>query len=239
MKDDVPAFYEVSRISLPSADPAETGTFAVSSDDRGLDLTGDGFIPDIATQAEGAFTAYQTATIQFVDTVTDAALLSPGAKQDYVIAVLNTPLIKELQAYMAGRDVRSYGADALIRAPVPCFVQLSCILNKSAEDADPDVAAIKTTLSSLVNNTGFIGRLDGSRVLDAIHGYIQNNVSITDLDMLGRILQPNNETTWLHSSSSLVVEDNASNMVTAKTVQFFLSVSDISIDIETTIPTFT
>jgi hypothetical protein len=239
VKVDAPGFYEVSRISLPSSDPEETGTFSVTSDVRGLDLTGSGFIPDIKTQVEGAFTAYQTATIQFVDTVTDASSLSAGDKKDYTVNVSNTPSIGELQDYVGGRDVRSYGADALIKAPVPCFVQVSCVINKTGADADPDLAGIKNSIISLINNTGFIGRLDGSRILDVIHGYIQNDVSITDLDILGRILTPGGTTTWLHDSSSIVVVDDSSGMVTAKTVQFFASVSDISVDVQTTIPTFT
>jgi hypothetical protein len=239
VKDDAPGFYEVSRIYLPSSDPEETGTFNISSDTRGLDLTGSGFIPDIATQAEGAFTAYQTGTIQFVDTVTDASSMSAGDKQNYTVEVHNTPSVKELQDYMSSRDVRSYGADILMKAPVPCFVQISCVINKSAGDSDPDVAGIKTTIAHLVNNTGFIGRLDGSRVLDAIHGYIQNDVSVTDLDILGKIITPAGTIMWLHDSSSIVVVDSTDAMVTSKTVQFFTSVDDISVDIETTIPTFT
>lgn len=239
LKDDAPGFYEVTRIVLPDADTQETGTFAVTSDVRGLDLTGTGFIPDIKTQAEGAYTAYQTATIQFLDTVTDASALSTGDKQNYSVEVTNTPLISELQNYVGGRDVRSYGADALVKAPVPCFVQVSCTINKSAGDSDPDVSGIKNTIAELVNSVGFIGRLDGSRVLDSIHGYISNNVSVTDLDLLGRLLQPDGTTKWLRDSSSIVVKDDAAAMVTAKTVQFFTSASDISVNISTSIPTFT
>ena len=239
LKDDAPGFYDVSRIYLPSADPAETGTFSISSDTRGLDLTGSGFIPDITTQAEGAFTSYQTATIQFVDTVTDASSLSAGDKQNYTVEVRNTPHIKELQDYMGGRDTRSYGSDLLVKSPVPCFVQISCVINKSSGDADPDLAGIKTTIAALVNNTGFIGRIDGSRILDSIHGYIQNSVSVTNLDILGKILTPAGPITWLHDSSSIVVIDKPDDMVTAKTVQFFMSTDDISVDVKTTIPTFT
>ena len=238
LKDDVPGFYDVTRIYLPSADPVETGTFSISSDTRGLDLTGSGFIPDITTQAEGAFTAYQTAIIQFVDTVTDASTLSAGDKQNYVTEIRSTPHIKELQDYMGGRDTRSYGSDLLIKAPVPCFVQVSCVINKSSGDSDPDIAGIKTTIASLINATGFIGRIDGSRILDAIHGYIQNELSVTDLDILGKIITPAGTITWLHDSSSIVVIDKPDDMVTAKTVQFFTSPDEISVDVETTIPTF-
>ena len=113
------------------------------------------------------------------------------------------------------------------------------MINKSTADADPDIAGIKNTISALVNSTGFIGRVDGSRVLDVIHSYIQNSVSVTDLDLLGRIISPAGGTIWLHDSSSLVVADSPGDMVTAKTVQFFTSPSDISVTIQTTIPTFT
>jgi hypothetical protein len=239
LKDDAPGFYEVTRVVLPTSDSQETGTFTVTSDVRGLDLTGGGFIPDIKTQPEGAYTAYQTATIQFLDTVTDASALSTGDKKNYSVEVSNTPLISEMQNYVAGRDVRNYGADALVKAPIPCFVQASFTINKSAGDSDPDVDGIKNTIAELVNSVGFIGRLDGSRILDSIHGYISNNVSVTDLDLLGRILRPDGTTKWLRDSSTIVVTDDAAAMVTSKTVQFFTTASDISVNIKTSIPTFT
>lgn len=238
LKDDVPGFYEVTRILLSGAEAISTETFAVTSDSRGVDMTDTGFVPDIDTQDEGAFTAYQTATIQFVDTETDASGMTPGDKQKYAIDVTGTPHIKTLQAYMGGRDTRSFGSDVLIKAPVPCFVQVSMTLNKSSGDADPDVDAIKTAVASVVNGTTFIGRLDGSRILEVVSGYIQNNISVTDLDLLGRIFTPQYTSKWVRDGDSLVISDDANNMVTAKTVQFFTDVSDISVNIQTTIPTF-
>lgn len=238
LKDDVPGFYEVKSILLSGETPTGSETFTVTSDSRGLDLTDTGFVPDIKTQEEGAFTAYQTTTIQFVDTDTDASAMTPGDKQDYSVNVVGTTHIKELQAYMGSRDVRSFGSDVLVKAPVPCFVQVSMTLNKSTGDSDPDVSSIKTAVAAVVNGTGFIGRLDGSRILEVVNGYIQNNISITDLDLLGRIFTPQYTTKWVRDGNSLVVSDDASSMVTAKTVQFFTDIADISINIKTTIPTF-
>jgi hypothetical protein len=238
LKDDVPGFYEVKSILLSGETPTSGETFTVTSDSRGLDLTDTGFVPDIKTQEEGAFTAYQTATIQFVDTETDASAMTPGDRQDYSVNVVGTTYIKELQAYMGSRDVRSFGSDVLVKAPVPCFVQISMTLNKSTGDSDPDVSSIKTAVAAVVNGTGFIGRLDGSRILEVVNGYIQNNISITDLDLLGRIFTPQYTTKWVRDGNSLIVSDDASNMVTAKTVQFFTDIADISINIKTTIPTF-
>ena len=238
IKDEVPGFYEVTRVLLSGADPISNETFTITSDSRGVDLTGTGFIPDIKTQDEGAFTAYQTATIQFVDTETNASAMTPGDKQNYSVDVSSTPHVQELQDYMGSRDTRSFGSDVLIKAPVPCFVQVSMTLNKSSGDSDPDTSGIKTAIASVINGTGFIGRLDGSRILEVVNGYIQNNISVTDLDMLGRIFTPQYTSKWVRDGDSLVIPDDANNMVSAKTVQFFTDVSDISVNIKTTIPTF-
>ena len=97
---------------------------------------------------------------------------------------------------------------------------------------------MKNAIASAVNSTAFIGRLDGSRLLESVSGFIQNNLSITDLDLFGRIFTPNYISTYLRSSDSLVVTDDAPNMVTAKTVQFFTSPANISINVETNIPVF-
>lgn len=238
LKDDAPGFYEVRSVLLTEHSPVNTETFSITSDSRGLDLTGTGFIPDLETQEEGAFTAYQTATIQFLDTETDTTGLAPGAKQNYSVAITNTPHVKELQDYMSGRDTRCFGSDSLIKAPIPCFVQVSMTLNKSSGDEEPDVSSIKNSIATVVNGTAFIGRLDGSRILEAVSGYIQNSISITDLDLLGRVFSPDYANKWIRSADSLVVPSDAGAMVAAKTVQFFVDVSDISINVQTSIPTF-
>ena len=173
-----------------------------------------------------------------MDTETDASSLAIGDKQTYDIRVINSNYIKELQDYLGSRDIRCFGADVLLKAPIPCFVQISMTVNKTAGDVDPDVSAMKNSIAAVVNGTGFIGRLDSSRILEATAGYIQNNISITDLNLLGRILTPDYGTTWLRSDDSLIVPTTAGPMVSAKTVQFFVSPEDISISVQTNIPTF-
>ena len=238
LKEDAPGFYEVTRILVAGSDPVAGETFNVLSDVRGLDLTGSGFIPDIVDQKEGAFSSYQTATIQFVDTETDASSLSLGTSQKYDVEMSTTPYVSALQSYMSSRDVRSFGSDVLIKAPVPCFVDITLTVNKSTADAEPDVAAMKNAIAAAVNSVSFIGRLDSSRLLESISGFIQNNLSITDVDLFGRIFTPTYQSTYLRSSDSLIIQDDAPNMVTAKTVQFFTSAENISINVETNIPVF-
>jgi len=235
-KDVFPGFYEVTKIRRLDDSSLNSG-FEITSDSRGYDLTGDGFLPDIESVAEGAYSAFQTGTIQFVDTVSDVTTLVVGETAQYVCEITGVPLIKEIQSLVSSRDHRSWAADALIKAPVPCFTQITLTINKTAGDAAPDVDAIKAALASEVNRTGFIGRLDGSHLIDVVHGFITDDVSVTDLDLFGRIRRPDGSIQYLRDADSLVIPEQPSKMVTSKTVQFFTEVSDISINVQSVIPT--
>lgn len=233
-----PGFYEVDRIRR-EVDSALNSGFEIVSDARGNDLTGGGFLPDVASIAEGAYSAFQTTTIVFTDTVTDTGSLVVGDTANYVYDITGVPHIAGIQNLVSGRDYRSYAADALVKAPVPCFVQVTLTLNKSAGDAEPDVNSIKTAVANVVNQTGFIGRLDGSRIVDVVHNFIQNDISVTGLDLFGRIRNPDGSVQYLRSPDSLEVPDQPEKMVTANTVQFYLEVSDVSVNVQSVIPTAT
>lgn len=231
-----PGFYEVSRIRR-QVDANLNSGFEIVLDQRGNDLTGDGFIPDIVNVAEGAFTAYQTTTIRFVDTVTSTVGLVVGATANYVCDITGTPLIREIQELVASRDIRSYAADALIKAPVPCFVQINLVINKTAGDPDPDLDGIRNTVVATINQTDFIGRLDGSRIVDRIHNFLQDNLSVTNLDMLGRIRNPDGTVQYIRDPDTLVIPEQPAKMVTAKTVQFYAETAGVTVSVASTIPT--
>jgi hypothetical protein len=235
-KDVAPGFYEVQNIRRQT-DPATGTGFEISQDNRGNDLTGSGFIPDIQTVAEGAYTAFQTATIQFVDTATTTTSLTVGDTATYVYDSVGLPLISDLQADISSRDIRSYAADALVKAPVPCFVDVTLTINKAAGDPDPNINEIKSAIVQEVNSVGFIGRLDGSHIVDIVHNFVTDDVSVTDLDLLGRIRVPDGSTQYIRSSDSLKITDQPAKMVTAKTIQFFTEVSNVSVNVVSNIPT--
>lgn len=234
-KDVLPGFYEISRIRR-IVDANLNSGFEIVLDQRGNDLTGDEFIPDIATVAEGAYTAYQTATIRFVDTVTSVTNLTVGSTASYIFDITGTPLIKPIQSLVASRDIRSYAADALVKAPVPCFVQINLVINKAAGDAEPDVDGIRNAIVGVINQTGFIGRLDGSRIIDTVHNFLQDNLSVSNLDMFGRIRNPDGTIQYLRDADTLVISDQPAKMVTAKTIQFFAETSGVTVSVASTIP---
>lgn len=229
-RDAAPGFYEVAAVRLPGTTSA-AGGFAVVSDVRGFDLSGAGFRPDVQTVAEAAYTRYQTAVVQVVDTVTDASVLAVGSRQDYEFDAVGLPLVAEVQDYVSGRDVRAYGSDVLVKAPVPCFVQVSFTVHKRAGSADPDVAAIKAAVTALVNQTPFTGRLYAGRVHDVVHGYLGADASVGAIDMFGRVRRPDGSTAYVRDGDILVVPDEPAGMVSAKTVQFFMTPDDVGVTV--------
>lgn len=235
-KQDAPGFYEVSQIRLPEAENV-FGGFEIVEEERGLDLTNEDWAPDVTTVAESAYTAYQTTILRFKDTVTETASLTAGDRQDYELEAAGLPLIREIQDYVAGRDVRHYGADALVKAPVPCLVQITCTIHKQAEEPDPDIEAIKLACQEVVHAVGFIGRLHASAIYSAIHQFLTNATTVSEMDLFGRIRRPDGAFVYLRDREVLTVPEDPANMVTAKTVQFFTEPDVISINIETDVPT--
>ena len=233
-RNDAPGFYELRNIRRPDSTGLLRG-YAVQQDTRGVDLTGSGFRPDIATAEEGAFTAFQTAVVQFLDTDTDVQSLEIGDSQPYEIEAVLLPLIAELQTYVSQRDVRL--GDTLIKAPVPCFVQVHCTIYRKADIPDPDLPAIQAAVADAINGTGFIGRLYSSQLTDVICSYLPNTMRLGAVDMLGRLRYPSEVQAYLRDGIVLQVPELPGQLVTANTVQFLAEPSDIVISVETGIPT--
>lgn len=235
-RDVLPAFYTVRKI-VPTGSSGLNSGFKINSFGRYVDLTDLDFTPDVAVTIEGIFSPFQTAVIQFTDDVTPVSELNVGDIKSCDCEIVGLPSLRTIQDLVSSRDVRHYGADVLVKAPVPCFVSVGLTINKAAGDPDPDINGIKAAIVDLINSTDFIGRLDGSRVLETVHGFLSNNVSVTDLQLLGELIQPDGETKYITASDSLKIPYLPQVMVTEKTVQFFSEVSNIVINIVSSIPT--
>ena len=233
---DAPGFYEFKEIR--PADDAEDadGGYEVTSDVRGLDVTGPGFVPDVLSATEAAYSAFSTAVVQFLDT-TDHGSLAEGDTRDYAFAAVCLPLVGEIQAHVSSRDVRPYGGDCLVKAPVPCFLTVNFEVYKKAGQADPDLDAMKTAVCRVVNTLGFSGALYASQLHDVIHSYLTDGQTASAVDMHGRVRYPDGTTLYLRGTELLQVPDAPASMVTPKTVQFFSSPGDIGVSVVTKVPT--
>lgn len=233
-KDDAPGFFEVRHVRPLDADTA-FGGFSVVEDVRGFDLSAGGVLPDVTTAEEAAYSAYSTAAIRFLNTESHADY-TVGDTEDFDVTVVVLPLIAEIQSHVGGRDVRPYGGDALVKAPVPCFLTLNFTINKKTGQDDPDLNAIRTAVCEAANTVGFVGQLYAGQLQDVIHNYLSNGQTVGAVDMHGRLRYPDGTTFYLRDSEVLTVPDLPANMVTANTVQFFAAPEDVGITVATKLP---
>ena len=233
-RDTAPGFYDVKSIRLSST--AETaGTFTITSQIRGLDVTAETSIltPDIETNTEAAFSRYQTSVVRFRDELTVTDALSIGATKTYAVTVRYMPSIKDIQLSMSARDTRYNAGDVLIKAAVPCFMSLSFTLEGKSGVKLPDSTTLKSAIASYVNNAGFCGKIYASQILDIIHGYLNKGIAVDNLDMFAQILKPGGAVLPLRSQTVISVPNTPAEMVTPRTVCFILDPEDIAISART------
>lgn len=233
--DEVQGLYEVSSILLPAA-TTDAVTFAITEEIRDVSLPTSGYAPDIDNAVEGVYTAYQTVMVRFLDDQTDHTDLAAGATQEYSVTVKHLPLIAEIQAYVNGHEVRSVLADVLVKAPVPCFTQVSCTIAKKNTQTDPDVDAIQQAVAAYINTVDFVGMLSASALHDVIHGYLSAGMTVTSTDLFGRIRKPDGSTVYVRNDELLQLVEDTANMTSSRTVQFFTDPGDVAITIEASVP---
>ena len=227
-RDDAPGFYEIASI-LPAGSTV-TGTLALLSDTRAFDISGD-YTPDIVNALEAAYSRYQTSVIQFRDTLTNYTGLAVGATASYTVTVKALSQIGLIQDYLSSFDLRALSTDLLIKAPIPCFLQINMTIFKKPTQADPDIPTIQAAVASEVNHTDFLGRLSASQVHEVVHKYLESGMSVGSVDLFGRIRQPDGINLFLRSNEAMVVPSVPAVMLGPRTVQFFVSPADVVINI--------
>lgn len=231
-RDLAPGFYEVEKILLPTQ-ALSANSFAISSDLRSVNLTLDdalSYAPDIVDAVEGAYTPYQTAVIQFVDTVTNASALTLGSSTaTYQVVVRVMPDLLLAQQTVSARTHRPAGGDILVRAPVPVFVRVGFNLQLSLSADEPDLAAVRTACASAVNTGGFAARLPASVISRAALAVVPA-AQVTALSLSGRLRPASGGVINLSGTDSISITPSAADLVTARTVCYFLDPSDVTVN---------
>ena len=231
LRDQAPGFYEVTQIRLPSSPADDTG-YEITEDIRGVDLTGDVYVPDIQTALESVYSRYQAATIRFLDTDTDTdALTENDAVQSYAVTVSTMPLVREVQEFVGDRDAVNPQGDHLVKAAVPCFLTLNFEIQRQRTTAEIDEAGIKNALAAYVNELDFPGKLYASALSRVVDERLPDRVDVSAIDMFGRIRRPDGFQRYIRADDILTVPDEPEVFTTGRTVCFFLDTAAIGLTV--------
>jgi hypothetical protein len=234
-RNDMPGFYEIDRILLLTQDPTQVG-FQPSSDVRGTDLAIETFdsvtyFPDIVSAVEGTYSRYQTATIQFVDTITNASGLVIGSTAPYNVIFRTMPQVDQFQDFLGGRTVRPTMGDVLVKGAVPCFTSISMTVNVQ-QGTTVNATTVANAVAQAVNLMGFTGKVSASLISQTLHNLIGTNlVSVMGISMLGRIRRPDGTNVYISDSTSLGFVDDPAHMTTSRTVAFFVNPVDVAVNV--------
>lgn len=231
-RDAAPGFYEVVQV-LRLTDPPDISGFEIVSDVRGFDLSGDGVIPDIQTVEEAAYTAYQTAIIQFLDTETPSADIELGQTADYTVVVSAMPLVAELQQFCLDPKYRALAADLLVKAPIPCTLTINCDVEQAAGETAPDLSAMRLAIAAAVNNLNFPGQLHASTIADVMHGFLSQRQAVGPIEMRGRIRRPDGHILHINNNQVLTLPDAPSRATTGRTTALLLDPANIGLGVTT------
>ena len=233
-RDDAPGFYDVEKaISANLADPESQTGHHIVQDTRGYDLSSDGsgFLPDITTAEEAAYSKYQTAVVRFVDLSTDPEL-PEGTVESYALYLRVMPAIASAQSFLGGRDVRPTAGDVLVRAAIPCDLKLSFVIYKKVSDPTINVEAIQKALATKVNSLGFASNLSASVLHSAIHQYLTTGQTVSAVEMFGAIRRPDGTKKYIRAFDSLEIPSEPDRMVSARTTAFILDPEDVAISVQ-------
>jgi hypothetical protein len=229
-RDLSPGFYDVVRVAKTT--DTTTNGYAVVNDIRGVDLSSATYVPDILTVQEGAYTAYQTAVIQFEDSDTlSAGLVANESKAVYTVTTRGLPLIKDIHETLADRENRPRGTDILARAAVPCFTSISFEIKTDANEvlSADTITAIKKEIVAAVAAVGFSGQLHSSVIAKAVHKYLTGRQAVGHIDMFGKIRRPDGTVGYLRDGTIIKIPNDPTRFVTGRTTAFLVSEDDISV----------
>lgn len=233
-RDNAPGYYVVDRVLLPTQDVTSTG-FAASLDTRALDLTPDAthaYFPDLVNVIEGVYTRYQAATVQFVDTITNASSLTPNVSTaSYTVLLRIQPNIADIQDWIGDRTRQPPNGDALVKAAVPCFTTVGFTLTVLT-GTTVSSAAVAAAVAAVVNEAGFAGSVAASTISAAVHTLLGAAVvSLTAFSLAGQVHRPDGTIISLSSSTAITAPDDPANGLSSRTIVFFLEPTDVTVTI--------
>lgn len=229
-KDDLPGFYYLPQVVL-TGNLFSAATFTITSDIRGYDLSGPGFIPDIITYTEAAYTRYQTATIKFVDTITDASsLIINTSTQLYDVQAFLMPNIAELNDFLIGRQIISPAGDLLVRAPVPCFMNTTIVVQRTTGDPAPDISTVQQAVASAINAVQFGGQVTAALIAAGVTPYLMASNVVTTVTMSGTIRRVDGTLISIGPDTNILTfTSDPANLVTARTVGFYQDAAAVTV----------
>ncbi len=220
-RDVAPGFYRVIGVKDASGE-----SLAISSFERGVDnspIDGEQ-VPVIQSATDGAFSRYQTGTLQFESNSTG---LSLGDTQNVSLEIEYTPNISAIQSKVGNRDYRFVGGDTLVRAAVPVYVSVMVTVHAKPGITLSNSADVKSAIANYFNTSGFPGTLHTSRVAGLVNGYLPIGADVASVEVVLETIKPDGSIDRRRQTGEIDALNDPANSTTARTCVFYCNPGSI------------
>jgi hypothetical protein len=224
LTSDCPGFYYIKGIlPTPVNNVINTvGTLIINSVEFGYSQINTTRNSQIGTVSDARFSAYQVATVTFQ--YTENPSLAIGANLDFDFTFFYQPNILPIQQVFLNDGTRFPAADYLIKAVVPCFVNLNInIVRKNITDtvASVGIPNLQQDIFNYINTLDFGQALTASAITNLCYkypiGYVQFPINMT-----GNIYGLDGSTNIITSENELIIPSILSAGITPNTTNFFI-----------------
>jgi hypothetical protein len=201
--------------SMPT--PAVTPTIAIAAP----------FTPRVATSKDLYFSRNHTITGVFADTG-NVAITTLGQVVTYQVTLAYMPNIEACAAITAD-SVRPAGADVLVKAAVPCFLNIAVAIRLPTGAPQPDTLAIQSAVAVAIQNLPFGTSQVTSFVVHKAVASALVSGEVTSVQFTGGIYAPSGVDLVVLPTSAVTVPEDIVNGVGAGNTFFSCSTSAVQV----------
>jgi len=123
------------------------------------------------TDSDAYYSAFQQCILSFYVDKDTKSNVSINDTDKFNITVTGVPYISDITSAVNATDYKPIASDVLVKAAVPCFINVDVVLLSDLTDTQKSL--IKAKITSDINNTGFCSTLTASDVSNSIYSVSQ------------------------------------------------------------------
>lgn len=189
------------------------------------------FIPDVESGPEAAFSAFQSFSVQFVDTNTPVTNEQIGVRtQEYLFKVVFAPHIFEIQSFLCSQDVWPPFLDFLVRACLPAYASVTIFISNSISDELKQT--IQREVSEYIGNLPIGNTIYTSQIASIVRPLLPETVVIDHISIAGTIYDIHGGQLTLPASNTYIsIPTNLLLGISPATVGWFIQDSNITFQV--------
>lgn len=181
------------------------------------------YSPDIELPKHAKYSVFIKTKFKFLDDVTDVSAMNLGDKKIYLLTYLepdNLGIISDF--FYSNYNIRENN-DVLLKSAIPCLVSVTCSVSGTAVPSMEIANIIKNTIDNMSMGETLSKEFLKFEIIKNL-----NNISVDAIDIVAKILKPDN-TIQLINSDTIIIPSELDNIMSKENVFFLTDYVNVSV----------